>query len=374
MSIALACSLAIGIVGVICIAAVNAVSQQIYTRNLVPLTPIYKAQADFQSSRSDMKSMVLNAALKIPGEDYEAQAASLLSDMKMQLDSYAKDVSSAQEKQDYQAILQDLDTYREQVNTIESSIKAGRLTEAVALLNGDNSKLSTDLKGRIGNEFVINTKQASQRNGQARTVFLISIFTVLAFAAAFIAAAVKISRRISDGISAPIRKMAAAAESLAAGDLNVDLDIHTTDETGILAESFQKIVSSLKLLQADVTALIGEALEGRLDARADTSKHKGGYKAIIEGVNRMFDTIKEPLDVASGFINRLADGEHQSAIENTYHGYYATLIDNLNKVLFSITVLESEAARLAEAGLNGDLTVRGTSKSSKAPTHRLSTA
>lgn len=169
----------------------------------------------------------------------------------------------------------------------------------------------------------------------------------------------KISHHDAQCITEPISKLVAAAESIADGKLDVDLDINAVNETGILAESFKKIVAALQLMKQDVDMMIGEAIEGRLDTRADASKQKGDYKAIIEGVNKMFDTIKEPLDVASGFIDRLADGEHQDNIENTYKGYYAVLIDNLNKVRSSLEILSTESSKLAQAGVNGDLDVRG---------------
>lgn len=169
----------------------------------------------------------------------------------------------------------------------------------------------------------------------------------------------KVATHYAKSITEPISKLVAAAESIADGKLDVDLKISTENEIGLLVESFKKIVGALQLMKQDVNMLIGEAVEGNLDKRADTSKQKGDYKTIIEGINEMLDTVKEPLDAASDFINRLADGEHQDNIENTFNGYYAVLIDNLNKVRSSLEILVDESAKLAQAGASGDLDVRG---------------
>lgn len=359
LTVALSCSIIIGVIGIICIAVINAQSQQLYSQNLVPLEPSYKTQTDFQSVRSDIKSMALEAITHTySGQNYSTEIDSLLSDMDKQLNSYAAGISSDTERSNYNTILSDIKSYKNAVNSMESSIKSKDFKETMNLLN-KNTSLATDLKAKIANTFAINVNQAAQRNQTSIVVFIIAVVAVMAFAAAFILAAIKLSKRVADGISAPIRKMVSAAEAISEGHLDVDLNIDSTDETGILADSLRKIVDSLTLLKTDVHMLIGEALDGRLDTRVDTSKHKGDYKAIIDGVNRMFDAIKEPLDVASDFINRLADGEHQDNIENTYKGYYAALIDNLNRVRSSVEILEVEAAKLADAGRNGKLDVRG---------------
>jgi methyl-accepting chemotaxis protein len=187
----------------------------------------------------------------------------------------------------------------------------------------------------------------------------ITIIAMIVLIIVDIALANKLGKRIANRISDPINKMVDAAESISKGDLNVDIQVYTGDETEILANSFGKIVQSFRNMETDVNKLISQALEGKLDARADLSRHEGTYRKTIEGVNKMLDTVKEPLDVASTFINNLADGEDQDEIENTYKGYYAVLIDNLNNVRHSMAILLSESQELEEAGLNGDLEVRG---------------
>ena len=199
--------------------------------------------------------------------------------------------------------------------------------------------------------------QMPQQNSVVLWLTIIGVNVV--FLAVFILITLRLGRRISRGISGPINRITAAADSIAAGDLNVDIAVGSRDEIGTLAAAFQKIISSLNLLKTDVGMLVDEAAKGRLDTRADVSRHNGDYRVIIEGVNRTLDTIKAPLDTASGYLDKLADGERQEKIENTYSGYYAVFIDNLNRVRESVNILEDEAARLADAGREGDLDIRG---------------
>jgi methyl-accepting chemotaxis protein len=192
-----------------------------------------------------------------------------------------------------------------------------------------------------------------------RNTFIISIIAIVVFIVASILLSVKLSKHIATNISDPINKMAIAANSIANGNLKVDIDINTHDETGILAKSFQKIIDSIQRMKTDVNMLVAEAMEGSLDKHADVSRHEGDYREIITGVNTILDTVRAPLEVAFPFINNLADGVHQNDINNIYKGHFSKLADNLNKVRDSINVLEDEAAKLADAGLNGNIEVRG---------------
>jgi two-component system nitrogen regulation sensor histidine kinase NtrY len=54
------------------------------------------------------------------------------------------------------------------------------------------------------------------------------------------------SLKISRGITVPIQSLAMATEQVASGDLNVHVDMKTTDEVGLLISSFNQMVKQLK--------------------------------------------------------------------------------------------------------------------------------
>jgi Methyl-accepting chemotaxis protein len=364
-SIALICSLVIGIVSAICLAVVMVRGRQMYTDNLTPLKPIYQAQADFQTIRSDLKSMALEGMTgKVTGLYTPSVIQKLENDIDSQLNTYSKYISSDADRKNFDTIQTDIKKYKKIINSLEGNIKGNEILQFMSTLN-NSSDLSDEIKSGISNAFTIKNDQAAQENTTSMVIFIAAIILILLLTGAFIILFSKISKKIAEGISGPILKMVTAAESIADGSLDVDLKVDTMDETATLAGAFQKIVDALRLMKADVNMMIGEALEGQLETRADSSKQKGDYRAIIEGVNKMFDTIKQPLDVASDFINRLADGEQQENLENCYKGYYAVLIENLNKVQTSFTYLVKEADKLARAGLEGNLDVRGDEASLK---------
>jgi methyl-accepting chemotaxis protein len=173
--------------------------------------------------------------------------------------------------------------------------------------------------------------------------------------------------KVSDYNKSEIKRVVEDLNKLALGDLDLDFNIMEADsyteeahsQFATINDSLGKVKNALELMIGDTDMLVDAAVEGNLSVRADEERHQGDYRKVIEGVNKILDAIKEPLDVASEFISNLAVGQHQERMENNYKGYYATLIDNLNNVRHALKYLVSETSKLTEAGLNGDLTVRG---------------
>lgn len=160
---------------------------------------------------------------------------------------------------------------------------------------------------------------------------------------------------------------------LADGDLELDLKVaesnHNTDKSREqflnIASSLSKAKDAIEMMTSDAETLCEAAIEGRLEARADTSKHNGEYKNVIKGINKTLDSIMAPIDLASDYISSMAEGIIVEPIDNVYKGKYAKLIDSINSVIGSLNILISESNKLAEAGINGNLKVRGSSDNLK---------
>lgn len=153
---------------------------------------------------------------------------------------------------------------------------------------------------------------------------------------------------------------------LADGNLDLDLNVAAPNDntrasyemfTGINA-NLARVKKALELMTSDAEALCGAAIEGQLQTRVDESKHNGEYRNIIAGINNTLEAIITPLNFASDYILKMANGEQLEEITDTYNGDFKVLMDNLKRVRRSLLTLISESTRLAQAGINGDLTVR----------------
>ena len=350
-------SLIIGLTGIIGAAIVSSLANRMYTHDMKPLTNIYLAEKDLLTLRMNFRNMVIN---RESAQAYLDENVKIYADMENQIKMVGKHLSSAEDRANYQKIQADLKTYKEQGYDVAMKyIQNGQFEAESEELYSTGNTISVNFDNDINRYFTLSNQEAQQRNQMAAVILFAIIVFILAVIIFTIRMAVVTGRRIAGKISAPIRQVVEAAESISAGNLDVHLDIASDDETGLLAASFRKVVTALQRLESDVETLISAALEGNLDKRADAQRHEGKYREIVEGVNKMLDTVKEPLDVASGFIDGLAEGEPQAEIENTYCGYYAVLIDNLNKVRRSLATLFEQSQMLEQAGRDGKLDVRG---------------
>jgi len=75
------------------------------------------------------------------------------------------------------------------------------------------------------------------------------------------------------------------------------------------------------------------ALEGKLDIRADASKHQGEYRKVVEGVNDTLDAVIGPLNVAAEYVERISRGDIPQKITDNYNGDFNEIKNNLNNCI-----------------------------------------
>jgi methyl-accepting chemotaxis protein len=353
LAIVLASDLLLGAAAVAGLAVLNRSGSEVYRADLVPLTPVFRFTGDFYNIRTEMRNLLLK------GTDSEAAVGRIrgyFNDMDQQMQVYERSISSPEESANYFEMKKQAQAYRNMRDQFVNDIYSGQTDQAQALLNGS---ITQSMDAAVQKAFALKTGQAQQGNTQRTVIFAVLSGLMALIAALSVVLALYFSRRVAGRISEPINRMAAAADAISRGDLTVDVSYDSQDETGRLAAAFRRMVGSLRRMKEDVDRLLRAAQDGRLDERADLDRHSGDYREIIAGIDEVLDTVKRPLDEASVYLARLADGERIEKMENPYHGYYAGLIDRLNQVASSVAVLAEESEKLAEAGREGQLHVRG---------------
>ncbi len=91
-----------------------------------------------------------------------------------------------------------------------------------------------------------------------------------------------------------------------------------------------KDVTEQKDAERQIEALIAAAARGELDQRLDASRYEGFMRTLAEGVNRMLDSVVEPLKAAIGAAKALADGDLTAEMKGEYQGAYGELAEAIN--------------------------------------------
>ena len=137
-------------------------------------------------------------------------------------------------------------------------------------------------------------------------------------------------------ITKPISDCVAVANSLAEGQTEIQINVNSTDETGILSAAMQKMVTSIKMMYDDANFLSKEALAGRLKTRADARKHKGDFADIIKGINDTLDAIVTPITEAMNVMDKLSHKDMTVRVTGNYQGDLDTLKENINLAASSL--------------------------------------
>ena len=120
-------------------------------------------------------------------------------------------------------------------------------------------------------------------------------------------------------------------------------------------------MENIDLLIEDVEMLSRAAIEGKLDTRADASKHQGEYRKVVEGVNEILDAVIGPLNVSAEYIERISRGDVPELITDNYNGDFNEIKKNINTCIVAVNNLVEDAVMLADTGVAGRLDTRADS-------------
>jgi len=126
-------------------------------------------------------------------------------------------------------------------------------------------------------------------------------------------------------------------ERISNGDLPEIIKESYKGEFELLKENWNKLINAIDRIVSD-TLELGKALgEGRLDFRADSSKHQGKYKEIIETINTAIDNIAEPLQETGSVMDYMRDGDLTVRMLGEYAGELQRLKENINAMAEAIS-------------------------------------
>jgi methyl-accepting chemotaxis protein len=163
---------------------------------------------------------------------------------------------------------------------------------------------------------------------------------------------------ISRSITRPIRECVDTANKIAAGNMDVQFDAFTKEETGILMQAMQKMVDSVDALINDSIMLSDAAVAGNLATRADAGQHQGAFRKVVEGINANLDAVIGPLNVAAEYIDRISKGDIPPKITDSYRGDFNEIKININVLIDATNELTHVAKEISSGNLAIDIKER----------------
>jgi methyl-accepting chemotaxis protein len=164
--------------------------------------------------------------------------------------------------------------------------------------------------------------------------------------------------KILDAVIGPLNVAADYVDKFANGIIPAPITDNYNGDFNILKDNLNSCVHALNLLVSDANMLAKAAEEGKLDTRADATKHWGDYRKVVEGVNATLDSVIGPLNIAAKYMDDISKGNIPAKITEQYHGDFNQIKDNLNTCIDAVNRLVSDANMLADAAREGRISTR----------------
>jgi methyl-accepting chemotaxis protein len=129
----------------------------------------------------------------------------------------------------------------------------------------------------------------------------------------------------------------------------------------VLAGGFllhRSIRGALRALVAEARRMELAVQDGRLDERADPRGAGSDFAPVVEGLNRTVDAFVGPLRLLARNFELIARGDLPPRIQDEYRGEFGTIRESVNRCIDAVNALVEDARKVAEAGAEGQLSVR----------------
>ena len=230
----------------------------------------------------------------------------------------------------------------------DGSNKNVALRETIQQLLDLEQKLSEDI-----------TVEAAKTYQNARTLMLTLgvVAVIVALGAALI-----VTRSILKQLGGEPSYAAELLQSVADGNLNVDVKVKSGDESSMLF-AVHGMVERLKRVISGQQRVVEAANRGDFNERVALDGLSGFQKEMGEGLNNLTDTTGAAIEDVKRTLRALSEGDLTTTIDKDYQGAYGEMKNYANDTVFKLSAIISEVNTATQALTNAAEQVAATSQS-----------
>jgi methyl-accepting chemotaxis protein len=378
LSVAVA-ALAVGVTGVVKLAAVNAQAEQMFEQNIVPLTELGHLEQEMMRTRLQ----TVNHATSVDPAtqaDYETEIQEGDAAFDAAAEAYEAGTAAPETLVELVAVM---NQYRDLRDTkLLPASRAGDDTLFQTIRDTETRPLTARME-QLGEElFEAETADAEARQAAAQAAYAGGRTMVIAFLLAGLVLAVGLALYVSRLITRPLGRVNTVLAAVAAGDLTQSAQVSSRDEVGQMAAALDTATASMRealsAMAESATTLSSSseelsAVSGQIAASAEeTSAQSGMVSAAAGQVSSNVQTVAAGAEEMGAAIREISSNTSEAArvgasavsVAETANSTVSKLgdssaeIGNVVKVITSIAEQTNllalnatiEAARAGEAG------------------------
>jgi len=166
-----------------------------------------------------------------------------------------------------------------------------------------------------------------------------------------------------DAVIGPLNVAAGYVDRISKGDIPAKITDSYNGDFNLIKNNLNVCIDAVNMLVSDAGMLTQAAVEGRLQTRADASKHQGDFRKIVDGVNKTLDLVIDPINETTAILKRMAEGDLTSTMTGDYKGDFDILKTALNNTIDSINDILGQVTTAVEQVSAGSQQVSQASQS-----------
>lgn len=190
-----------------------------------------------------------------------------------------------------------------------------------------------------------------------RGMYVVIVGIILAIVV-FIFASMKVSKKLTEDLTKPIKELQEVSIALANGDISKRATYSGRDEIGELSSAVNNIIDTMEALICEGKAVEQAFVNGKLSYRGNSAIFKGVYSELVEGFNNCLYALVTPLGVCAECLDQLSNGNIPDKLEDDFKGDFAQIINSMNRAIDAINSLAQGTNLLVEAATYGRLRER----------------
>ncbi len=366
----------IGIAGIITSDKIVEADTMLYNRIAVPMADLNTISTSFEQARACYRDAVIeNEPNKIQQAIEKRKLCSI--EISKAIADYEKTIFTEGGRKLFNRLVDNRPNVIRDIEKIESLAMENKDEEAMRFMREGSLHTTVieeqdAIKAMQQAKVVLGQKLATENVDLASTSKITMIIVIFIG----VIAAIGIGFAISRSITTPLQRGVVMMQELTRGELSNRLHIKTTDEVGDLARNMDtfadtlknitgtmdqiaagnllldvqklstkdeispsliSIIGSLKSLIEEARILTEAAVEGQLNTRGNAGKFKGGFKEIVEGVNKTLDAVILPVNEGAEVLAVLATGDLRVRMTGSYKGDHQLMKNSINQLGDSLT-------------------------------------
>lgn len=355
-AIILAGLLGVSVFGITSLKNISNDDAEMYNQNLKGVSIMGNITQDYYSLRVKVLQTVYMNFGAQAADDLAAALQSTKADIDKQIADYESAIVSADDKKNLDTLKPYISNYEAEVNKEVDLVKTGEQLGAQNEMTNVSSA-ATKVADQVSLMLKWNQNQGNQKQMSNASLGSFSTLLMIIIAAVVCVLAILLAVLVTRGITKPVRSMLKAAEKLAEGDVEVAVNINSKDEVGMLAQSFGKVVGTIKGLMAEMRYMSEQHDLGDIDVTIPDEKFQGAFKDVAGGINNMVKGHIADNKKAMACIDEFGRGNFEAPLEQ-FPGKKAFINDTIEQFRVNLKALITDANMLVEAAIEGKLSTR----------------